>query len=89
ATVEEQEALDRNRMIELIEDGVASGDFSPADPYSACVRIFMAIDGFGSYVNDPVVFEHTAFTHFVSDTVSRELGVPNDRLRAEIDRIER
>ena len=89
ATVEEQEALDRNRMIALIEDGIASGDFSLEDTYSACVRIFMAIDGFGSYVNDPVEFEHPAFTRYVSDAVSRELGVPSDRLRNEIERIAR
>lgn len=89
AAVEEQEALDRTRMIALIDDGVASGDFAPADAYTACVRIFMAIDGFGSYVNDPVVFEHPAFTRFVSDTVCRELSLPDERLRAEIERIAR
>lgn len=81
SAIEEQESLDRDRMMALIEDGVASGDFHPADAYAACVRIFIAIDGFGAYVNSEVLFEHPAFLHFVSETAERELGLPGGALR--------
>lgn len=80
--VEQQEFLDRERLTELIERGIAAGEFSADDAATACIRIFMAIDGFSAYVNDREPFEHEAFTDYVSHAVCRELGVPSERLQA-------
>ncbi|MCT9869833.1 TetR/AcrR family transcriptional regulator [Paenarthrobacter aurescens] len=81
-----QEYLDRTRLTALIEDGVASGDFAVDDPFAACIRIWVAIDGVGSYVNNVGSFDYEAFTRFVTDVAEWSLGVPAGRLRAEVDR---
>ncbi|MGI4895865.1 MAG: TetR/AcrR family transcriptional regulator, partial [Janthinobacterium lividum] len=64
--LEEQEALGRARLLRLIEAGVLNGDFSTTDPFGACVRILIAIDGVGAYVNDNGTFGAEAYTHFVA-----------------------
>jgi AcrR family transcriptional regulator len=73
--LEEQEALDRQRLLELIEAGKADGMFSPADPFDACVRILIAVDGVGAYVNNTGTFVNDAYAHFVSDTAEWALGL--------------
>ncbi|MGR0161960.1 TetR family transcriptional regulator [Paenarthrobacter nitroguajacolicus] len=83
-----QEYLDRNRLTALIEDGVASGDFEVADPFAACIRIWVAIDGVGSYVNNAESFEYDAFRRFVTDVAEWSLGVRAGGLRAAVDRLE-
>ncbi|KUM35805.1 TetR family transcriptional regulator [Arthrobacter sp. EpRS71] len=83
-----QEYLDRNRLTALIEDGVASGDFVVEDPFAACIRIWVAIDGVGSYVNNAEVFDDEAFTRFVTDVAEWSLGVPAGGLRAAVDRLQ-
>ncbi|MFT4231914.1 MAG: TetR/AcrR family transcriptional regulator [Leucobacter sp.] len=87
AAIEEQEGLDRERMIALIEEGCAAGAFAPADPFAACVRIFMAIDGFGCYANSPEPFEVDAYTNFVADVSEWALGIEQGALRKEIERL--
>ncbi|MDR6988337.1 AcrR family transcriptional regulator [Paenarthrobacter nitroguajacolicus] len=82
-----QEHLDRTRLTALIEDGVASGDFAVDDPFAACIRIWVAIDGVGSYVNNAGSFDYEAFTRFVTDVAEWSLGVPAGTLRAEVDRL--
>ncbi|MGI9822100.1 TetR/AcrR family transcriptional regulator [Agromyces sp. Marseille-Q5079] len=79
----EQEALDRARLLELIEVGVATGEFT-AEPFDACIRIFIAVDGYGAYVNDVGAFEHDAYTRFVTDAAEWALGLDPGRLRAAI-----
>lgn len=81
-----QEYLDRTRLTSLIEDGVASGDFDVDDPFAACVRILVAIDGVGAYVNNVGSFDYEAFTRFVTDVSEWSLGMPAGKLRAEVDR---
>ncbi|MFW0774105.1 TetR/AcrR family transcriptional regulator [Paenarthrobacter nitroguajacolicus] len=81
-----QEYLDRNRLTALIEDGVASGDFGVEDPLAACIRIWVAIDGVGSYVNNAESFEYEAFKRFVTDVAEWSLGIPAGGLRAAVDR---
>ncbi|WP_309075063.1 TetR family transcriptional regulator [Paenarthrobacter sp.] len=83
-----QEYLDRNRLTALIEDGVASGDFVVEDPFAACIRIWVAIDGVGSYVNNVEAFEYDAFKRFVTDVAEWSLGVQAGELRAAVDRLQ-
>ncbi|MNI70258.1 hypothetical protein D3C73_1260600 [compost metagenome] len=82
-----QEYLDRSRLTALIEDGVTSGDFAVDDPFSACIRIWVAIDGVGSYVNNPASFDYEAFTRFVTDVAEWSLGVQSGVLRRAVDRV--
>ncbi|ASN22023.1 TetR/AcrR family transcriptional regulator [Arthrobacter sp. YN] len=82
-----QEYLDRTRLTTLIEDGVASGDFAVEDPFAACIRIWVAIDGVGSYVNNPGTFDYEAFMRFVTDVAEWSLGVPAGTLRAAVDQV--
>jgi AcrR family transcriptional regulator len=87
AALEHQEHLGSQRLAALIEDGIATGDFVVDDPHAACVRIFVAIDGVGAYVNDTHPFAHRAFTHYVSDVAEWALGMRAGDLRAAVDRL--
>jgi hypothetical protein len=81
--LEDQEALDRHRLAALIEEGVRAGDFPEVDAFAATVRIFIAVDGIGAYVNNRGGFSADAYTHFVSDTAEWALGLPAGSLRGE------
>lgn len=76
-----QEAIDRERMQALIEAGTASGEFHTDDAFAACVRIFVAIDGYSVYVNSVDTFDVPAYTHFVSDVCEWTLGLAPGALR--------
>jgi AcrR family transcriptional regulator len=85
--LENQEHLDRQRLASLIEDGMATGDFTASDPFDACVRIFVAIDGVGAYANNTRPFPHEAFTRFVTDIAEWTLGMRAGDLRTAVDRV--
>ena len=70
-----QESIDREHMRALIEAGVVAGEFHTEDAFAACVRIFVAIDGFSVYVNSVDSFEVPAYTQFVSDVCEWTLGL--------------
>ncbi|QIM19776.1 TetR family transcriptional regulator [Leucobacter coleopterorum] len=70
-----QEAKDRDHMLNLIKDGVEVGEFHADDPFAACVRIFIAIDGYSVYVNSADEFEVAAYTRFVGDVCEWTLGL--------------
>lgn len=70
-----QESKDRDRLQALIEEGVTVGEFRTDDSFAACVRIFIAIDGYSVYVNSVDDFEVTAYTRFVSDVCEWTLGL--------------
>jgi hypothetical protein len=82
AALAAQEELDRAQLLEIIAAGTASGAFATDDPFGAAVRILIAVDGVGSYVNDEASFEHPSYEHFVSDTAEWALGVESGILRA-------
>ncbi|QBE47913.1 TetR/AcrR family transcriptional regulator [Leucobacter triazinivorans] len=82
--IERQEALDRALLTELIEDGAAEGAFVVDDVLGACVRIFMAVDGFGTYANNTTPFEHEAYKRFVVDVCAWALGLEAGELRAAV-----
>lgn len=80
--VQEQERLDRERLTALIAEGCAAGAFAAEDPEAACVRIFLAVDGFGAYANNPSLIAHEAYAHFVADVAEWALGLRPGTLRA-------
>lgn len=80
-----QEYLDRMRLTSLIEDGMAEGDFAVDDPLAASIRILVAIDGVGAYVNNVGSFDYEAFTRFVSDVAEWSLGMAAGELRSAVD----
>lgn len=85
AELQVQDDLDRERLTAMIEDGIAFGDFPGADAESACIRILIALDGGGSYVNSSVAIEHPAHTRVVADVAEWALGLEAGRLRGVID----
>lgn len=85
AALEGQEHQDRIRLTDVIESGMTQGDFKVEDSFTACIRIFVAIDGAGAYVNDSKPFEHVAFTRFLSDAAEWALGMSPGTLRAAVD----
>lgn len=79
-----QEQMDRDRLVELVEDGIRSGDFRTTDALAATVRIFVAVDGVGAYVNNAGTFEEDSYTFFVADTAEWALGLEPGSLRAAV-----
>ncbi len=86
-SVAEQERLDRDALVAILREGVASGEFACPDPLVACIRIFIAIDGVGAYANDLEDFAHPAFRHFVTDVAAWAVGVAPEGLRREVDAV--
>lgn len=84
AELQIQDRLDRERLTEIIEDGVASGDFPGADAEAACIRILIALDGGGSYVNSSQPITHPAHTRVVADVAEWALGLEVGALREAI-----
>jgi hypothetical protein len=57
------------------------------DPFVACIRILVAIDGVGAYVNNVGSFEYQAFTRFVTDVAEWSLGISTGTLREAVERL--
>ncbi|MFJ2718318.1 hypothetical protein [Streptomyces sp. NPDC087437] len=77
--VAEQEAIMRDALTAVIEDGVRAGDFTTDDALGACVVILVAVDGLGSYANDDTRFTHPALDTLLFTTAERELGLEPGR----------
>lgn len=73
--LEEQDALDRGRLTAIIADGIAVGEFADVDPEGAGIRIFLAIDGRGAYVNRTADFTHPAYSRYVAEVAEWTLGL--------------
>ena len=86
AVLHEQDALDHARGRAIVEDGIASGDFGAVDAEVACIRILLAVDGGGSYVNTAAERTHPAHRRMVADVAAWALALEPERLRAAIDR---
>lgn len=82
--LQEQDALDRERLTAIIQDGIADGDFPIEDAEAACTRILIAVDGAGSYVNTRAEAADPAQRHAVADIADWALGLPAGTLRAAI-----
>jgi AcrR family transcriptional regulator len=83
--LEKQDALDRARLVSVIRDGVEAGDFEETDAEAAGIRILIAIDGSGSYVNSPGDFTRPVYRHFVADVAEWVLRITPGALRTAID----
>lgn len=81
AALQEQDALDRARLVALLGDAIAAGDIAPTDADAAAIRIFVAVDGRGSYVNSTADLSHPAYEHFVADVAEWTLGLAPGTLR--------
>lgn len=79
--VVEQESHNQDALVEIIADGVAAGEFAAVDPVAACTRIFMAVDGQASYVNNERDLTRLGAAHFVSDVAEWTLGLEPGSLR--------
>jgi AcrR family transcriptional regulator len=86
--LQEQDALDRERLTAIIEDGIATGDFRTTDATTACIRILIAVDGGGSYVNTAAPPDHRAHRQVVADVSEWTLGLEPGELRAAIDALD-
>lgn len=86
-SIEEQEGLDRARLTALIHAGVTAGEFATDDAEAACIRIFMAIDAFGCYVNDRGPFAGEAFSRYVADVAIWTLGLDPARFNEAVERL--
>ncbi|MBD8044775.1 TetR/AcrR family transcriptional regulator [Arthrobacter sp. Sa2BUA2] len=84
--VQVQEEVTHRRLVLLIEDGVAAGNFTVADPGVASSRILAAIDGVGTYVNNSAPHGDEGIAHFVSDVAEWTLGIPAGELCAAVTR---
>ncbi|MFE1646462.1 TetR/AcrR family transcriptional regulator [Microbacterium sp. P01] len=81
AMLEQQDDLDQARLIALIEEGVRGGDFADVDAAGASIRIFLAIDGGGSYVNSRTAHRNPVHRHFAADVAEWTLGLARGTLR--------
>ena len=82
--LQRQDELDRERLTAIIEDGIASGDFTITDAETACIRILIAVDGGGSYVNTANPPTHRAQRQVVADVSEWALGLEPGALRTAI-----
>lgn len=82
AELQTQDLLDRERLIAIIEKGIAAGDFDQVDAEAACIRILVAVDGSGSYVNSSAPSGHPAQEHAVTDVAEWALHLDPGTLDA-------
>ncbi|MFF2026668.1 TetR/AcrR family transcriptional regulator [Streptomyces sp. NPDC058171] len=78
--VVEQELLWCRRLEQLIAAGVAAQLFRCADPWTAAVRILVAIDGTSAYVNTSAGSRTDPIAHLARTVAETELGLPPDTL---------
>ncbi|MGR0218734.1 TetR/AcrR family transcriptional regulator [Agromyces sp. ZXT2-6] len=84
AALQEQDALDRAHLVEIIEDGMRTGRFPVGDAETAGIRILIAVDGGGSYVNSAAEAVHPAQKHIVADMTDWALGLESGTLRSAV-----
>lgn len=82
-----QDRLDRERLTQIIANGIASGDFGPVDAETACIRILIAVDGGGSYVNLSAKSDHPAHKRVVADVAEWSLRLAPGTLGDVVARV--
>ncbi len=85
-TLREQDELDRSRLSAIITAGVAAGEFAEVDPEAASIRLLIAVDGSGSYVNSTGDLSHPAQARFVADVAEWTLGLDPGTLARVVGR---
>lgn len=86
AALEEQDKLDREQLSSIIAEGVVSGEWSAVDVDTATIRIIVAVDGTGAYINTGTGADHPAHRSFVADVAAWALGIEPNRFREAIVR---
>ncbi|CAM5743345.1 hypothetical protein SHIRM173S_09467 [Streptomyces hirsutus] len=64
------------RIERVVAAGVEARDFHCADPWAAAVRILVAIDGAGAYVNTGAGHRAAPIADMVRTFAETELGLP-------------
>lgn len=77
-----QELLWCRRLEQVVAEGVNGGVFGCEDPWAAAVRVLVAIDGTGSYVNTSADRRSAAVDGLVRDLTETVLGLSPGALRA-------
>jgi len=75
AEVNRQMAVDKQRLGELIADGVAEGQFHTADPMASAARIYAVVDGLAVLAAVGPDVDYAAVHELVFTNAERELGV--------------
>ncbi|GAA4835994.1 hypothetical protein GCM10025787_14890 [Saccharopolyspora rosea] len=78
-----QQSRWRDRLANLIRDGVRSGQFRTDDAQLAAMRILVVIDGLGAHANSDSSDQPDAVTSMAVTTAERELGLPRGTLRPD------
>lgn len=81
AEVNQQMAVDKQRLGELIVDGVEVGEFHTPDPTAAAARIYAVIDGLAVLAAVGPDVDYAAVYELVFTNAERELGVAAGDLR--------
>ncbi|QUH03874.1 TetR family transcriptional regulator C-terminal domain-containing protein [Saccharopolyspora erythraea] len=76
-----QQSRWRDRLANLIHDGVHSGEFSAGDPHVSAMRILVVVDGLGAHANTDSSSHPDAVTSMAVATAERELGLASGTLR--------
>ncbi len=74
------------QLVALISEGIATGEFAEVDARAAGIRIFIAVDGGGSYVNTTAPTDHPAHVHFARDVAEWTLGLAPGTLTKALPR---
>jgi len=74
-------AIDKQRLGDLIRDGVTAGQFTAADPSSAASRIYSVIDGLSVLAAVGAELDHAAVRELVFSNAERELELRAGALR--------
>ena len=81
--VNRQMAADKQRLGELIADGVVAGQFHTPDPAAAAARIYAVIDGLAVLAAVGPDVDYAAVYRLVFTNAERELGVAAGDLQPE------
>ena len=74
-------AIDKQRLGDLIRDGVTAGQFTAADPSSAAARIYSVIDGLSVLAAVGAEPDHAGVAELVFTNAERELELRAGALR--------
>ncbi|MEU9464112.1 TetR family transcriptional regulator C-terminal domain-containing protein [Streptomyces sp. NPDC048312] len=78
-----QETRWRERLEQLIRDGVGSGHFRTADPCASAVQILVVMDGLAAHANTETGISPRSVNGLAAATAERELGLADGTLSAD------
>ncbi|SFY41309.1 TetR family transcriptional regulator C-terminal domain-containing protein [Streptomyces atratus] len=75
-----QEALWRDRLEDLVREGVERGEFRSDDPHVTTIQILVVIDGLGAHANTATEGRPEVVTRMAVSTAEREPGLERGTL---------